>query len=470
MTDVLELALSTMRVARRGPASAAETCSQYELSDLGNARRLVDAFGDDLLYASEWGQWLVWTGSHWERDVTGCVFRCIKAITETILDEARATADDKLFTWGIRSQSAAGLNGAVRVATTEPTIPVLVDQLDADPWKLSVNNGTLDLRTCELRSPDRADLITKVAPVDYEPDVPCPTFDAFLERILPDPTLRWFLQKVIGYCLTGLTTEQVLFALYGFGANGKSTFAEVLFAMLGEHAAAASPRLLVVEKHSEHPTAIANLHGRRLVVTQEIEAGHRFDEALVKQLTGSDRLTARYMRQDFWSFTPTHKLIVCCNHKPGIQGTDLAIWRRIHLIPFTVSIPAEEQDKHLLDKLKTELPGILAWAVRGCLVWQHEGLVPPKAVVEATEEYRVENDEVAQFLADTCGVDETYRVSSTSLYEAYIAWASSNGIRNPLSQKALAPRIRERGFDRSETHHPHRVWWMGLGLRHAIAE
>lgn len=434
-----------------------------QTTDLGNARLLVRAHGADLRYVPEWGRWLCWDGCRWGVDVTGEVHRRAKEVAEDILDQARIDHDQALFRHGIKSQSATALAAMVRVAATEPGIPVLVDQLDAHPWLLSVANGTLDLRTGALGPHDREDLLTKCSTVSWDPAAECPKFEEFLARILPNVEVRQYVQRLTGYSLTGDVSEQILAILYGTGANGKSTFKELVLSLVGDHGKPASPKLLLATKHDEHPTAIADLHGRRLVVSHEVEDGVRLDEPLVKELTGGDRLKARFMRQDFWDFTPTHKLWLLTNHKPRIRGTDNGIWRRIALIPFEVTIPANEQDRHLLDRLRSELPGILRWAVAGCLAWQRDGLRPPAAVLAATEAYRTENDLVAQFLADRCHEDETCQVRSTHLYCAYTTWCTDNGLTHPLSQKALTGRLTEKGFDQTKNRQKQAVF-LGLGL------
>lgn len=435
----------------------------YEATDLGNARRLVAEHGQDIHFVPEWGKWVTWTGTYWAVDVTGEVPRRAKQVAEKILDKARVSADKDLFHWGIRSQSAGGLGAMATVASTEPGIPVLVADLDANPWLLTVANGTIDLRTGQLQAADRADLITKASPVAWAPDAACPTWERFLEQILPCPALRAFVQRSCGYALTGDVSEQVLIINHGPGSNGKSTFQETMRAVLGEHAKPAAPKLLLSQKHDEHPTAIADLHGRRLVLSHEVGDGLHLDEALVKELTGGDQLKARYMRQDYWDFAPTFKLWLACNHKPKIRGTDNGIWRRIRLVPFEVTIPDGEQDKHLLDKLRAELPGILAWAVDGGQAWQREGLNPPPVVIDATAAYRLASDLVAQFIDECCVEGDLYQVRSTALYEEYKGWCGANGLDFPLSQKALAKQLDEKGYDRAENRSKQSIW-IGLGL------
>lgn len=351
----------------------------------------------------------------------------------------------------------------VALAATEPGIPVTVDQLDANDWLMTVANGTIDLRAGKLLPASRRHLITKASPVKWDPDATCPTWIRFLERVLPDPEVRAFFQRAIGYSLTGDVSEQVFLIKYGTGSNGKSVSDEVAQHILGDYGHPAPPKLLLAKTHDEHPTNIADLQGRRMVVAQEVEDGLRLDEALVKQLTGSDQLKARFMRQDYFSFRPRHKLWLSCNHKPVIRGTDNGIWRRIRLIPFDVTISDDEKDPHLVEKLVAESSGILRWAVDGCLAWQEHGLDAPAAVVNATAGYRNESDLLGSYIEENCATGDTMMVRSSDLYNDYKAWAAENGIRSPWSQKALASRLRDKGFDKSENRHGQAVW-LGIGL------
>jgi putative DNA primase/helicase len=255
-----------------------------------------------------------------------------------------------------------------------------------------------------------------------------------------------FLQRAVGYALTGDISEQVLFFLYGAGANGKSTFARVLLDLLGDYATQGAPDLLLAKRNESHPTEVADLLGCRLVVCQEIEAGRAFAEVTVKQLTGGDLIKARRMREDFWSFAPTHKFFVAANHKPPVRGTDHAIWRRIRLVPFTVRITDEERDPNLLEKLRAELAGVLAWAVEGCLEWQRIGLCPPDEVLQATSDYRGEQDLLAAFLEERCEAGMYFSVRSGDLYHAYSEWCEGGGF-HPANQQTLGEQLREKGFE-----------------------
>lgn len=333
----------------------------------------------------------------------------------------------------------------MELAKSEPGVPVSADQLDAAPWVLNVLNGTLDLRTGQLRPHAREDLLTKLAPVAYDPGALCPTWEAFLSRILAgDVELIRFVQKVIGYSLTGSTQEQCLFILYGAGANGKSTLIQSISALLGDYARQTPTETLLVQRGDGVRNDLARLQGARFVSAVEVEGGRRLAEALVKQLTGGDTITARFLYGEHFEFQPMFKLWLAVNHRPVVQGTDHAIWRRIRLLPFTVTIPPAEQDKRLAEKLQAELAGILRWAVEGCQAWQREGLEPPAAVQRATGDYRAEMDVIAAFIRDCCVLGDKQEVSTSALYAEYVGWCTQVG-ESPVSQKALAATLKERG-------------------------
>lgn len=448
-------------------APAVRNATAFRYTDVGNSLRLVEAHGNDLRWVPQWATWLVWDGQRWARDHVGqAVQRAKDVAAQLVVEAANETDPDKrkaALKAAATSESAGRIEAMLRMASTEPGIPVLPDHLDANPWQLNVAPGTIDLRTGELRPHARQDHITKLANIDYQPDATAPTFEAFLERVVPDPDVRNFLQEAVGYALTGDVSEQVMFFLHGSGANGKSTFLEAIQAMLGEYAKSAEPDLLLA-RNETHPTGVADLQGARLVVSSEIEEGRRLAEATVKQLTGGDRIKARYMRQDFFEFTPTHKLFIAANHRPIIRGTDHAIWRRIRLVPFEVVIPPEERDRHLGQRLQAELPGILRWAVEGCLRWQQRGLSAPDAVMAATNEYRREMDVLGAFLDDQCVAGNTRWVMAGDLYHAYQQWCGDNGER-AQSQRALGLLLSERGFENRKHGPNRRAAWFGIGLR-----
>jgi P4 family phage/plasmid primase-like protien len=449
-------------------ADGPEHLDQQPYSDLGNARRLIAEHGQDLRHAPQFGHWLAWDGMRWATDVTGEAQRRGKAVVDGMLTQMAtiADADDrkKLFGHWMKSQSAPRLAAMVDVARTEPGVPVLVAQLDADPWQLNTTAGVVDLRDGQVHPAERRALVTKLAPTAPVAGSTCPTWVEFLDWAMQDDAeLVEFIRRAVGYSLTGRVDEQVLFFLHGHGENGKSTFLNVLQAIMGDYAIAAEPDLLIAAQGDKHSTGIADLVGRRVAVVQETEEGRRFAEATVKQLTGGDVIRARRMRQDFFEFRPTHKLWMAANHKPNVRGTDHAIWRRIRLIPFMASLAPGQKDERLLDKLLAESAGIMQWALDGCLAWQRDGLKPPASVIEATQEYRTEQDHVGRFIEDVCLLDVDQCVAARDLRKAYEAWCEENGER-PWSAKAMGPQLVERHCERIQVGSNREWTWIGIGL------
>lgn len=462
--DLLKLISETPEWEPDAPTE--ERQKHFFLTDLGNAERFADQYGDDARYVYPWSNWLVWSGSRWEVDESGEVMRRAKNTVRSIYAEA-AEVDDadrrkETAAHAKRSEAKSRIEAILGLAQSEPGIPVMTDELDTDGWVLNCENGTVDLRTGELYEHDRNDLITKLAPVEYDPEAEAPEWEAFLERILPNPEVREFMRRMVGYALTGVIRDHVLPVLYGSGSNGKSTFLNTLTEMLGDYGQSMAPDLLLAKKDS-HPTELADLFGARMVTSVEVEDKRRFNEALVKRLTGDDPIKARLMRQDFWQFDPTHKPFLAVNHKPDVGGTDHAIWRRIKLVPFTVSIPDSEQDKELPEKLRNELPGILAWAVQGCLDWQRDGLGEPEEVKQATQNYRTSMDKLAGFIDERCVVGESVWSKFGPLYEAYVGWCEDSGERAE-SKRRFGDQLSERDFnaDRGSRNVPIR---RGIGLR-----
>ena len=328
-------------------------------------------------------------------------------------------------------------------------LAVAPSDFDADPWLVNCENGTVDLRTGLLRPHRREDLITMLAPVEYDPEAPAALFEAFISEILPDPEVREHVQRAAGCSVSGVIREHHFWFALGVGANGKSTLLNLLLAILGDYAAQAPPDLLITSR-GRHPTEIAFLRGARLVVATETQEGSRLNEERVKELTGGDMLTARFMRGDFFTFKPTHTLWMVGNHRPQISGTDVGIWRRPLLVDFPVSIPPERQDHELPEKLLTEAPGVLRWIVDGCLAWQRQGLRPPRAVVTATQAYRLDMDVVGQWLEEKCIEEPDAGAGSSVLYRDYTNWCESNGER-PMKQRDLGRRLLERGFTKSRS-------------------
>lgn len=440
---------------------AATVPLQNVYNDTANAIRLAKRYGGKLRHVAEWG-WLVWDGKRWEHDKNSAAMACAKDTARAIYREA-ADADDEhqakaLAGWATKSLNRPKLEAMLVVAKDQ--LSARPEHFDADPLLLNCENGILDLRTGQLRAHDSRVLATKIAGTYYDPEADCPTWDRFLDRVLNgNAELIDYLQRAVGYSLSGDTSEQCLLFLHGRGANGKSTFIRTLLEVLGDYAQQAAPNLLMMGER--HPTEIAGLAGARFVATVEVEEGRRLAEVLTKQLTGGDRVTARYMRRDFFTFDPSFKLWLSANHKPVIRGQDYAIWRRIRLIPFEVVIPEEERDAHLLDKLRDELPGILAWAVRGCTDWLRDGLPTPEKVKQATAAYQSEMDLLAGFFDECCQVDKQFEAGASALYSEFEEYCKQNG-EKPWSQRAFSMKLAERGFSKRKTNTG--IIWQGLGL------
>jgi putative DNA primase/helicase len=313
---------------------------------------------------------------------------------------------------------------------------------------MTLINATYDLRTGAGRAPDPLDYITKkTACRCAPPGTPHPLWTAFLDRVTNhDAEMQGFLKRYCGYCCTGFTSEHVFVFAYGTGANGKSTFINTVRGIFGNYATVADMSTFLASTAERHPTDLAKLMGARLVVAQETQKGRRWDETKIKALTGGDKITARFMRQDFFDFVPTFKLFICGNHKPRLTSVDEAIRRRLLLIPFTVEILPRERDKDLVDKLKAEWPAILRWMIDGCLEWQRVGLAPPKIALDATEEYFAEQDTLQQWLEECTEDGGEFAFTRTSeLFVSWKRWCEARNVK-PGSEQALSIALVDKGF------------------------
>ena len=413
-------------------------------SDVANAERFAARHSDKAVYCPQLKRWLVWNGSRWAVDEGGQAMRLAKAVAREIAHEAGEKGDKESLAWAAKVNDLLRLRSMLSVAQSE--CEASLEAFDADPWKLNCQSGIIDLQTGEQLAHDPSALMRKLAPVSLDPKAECPRFVRFLERIFAgDNELTAFLQRAIGYSLTGKTDEQCLFVLIGAGANGKSTLIRLIQDLLGDYAQQTPMETLMVTRSGSVSNDIARLEGHRFVSAVEAEAGQRLAEAKIKQLTGGDRLTARPLYSDFFEFMPQFKLWVGTNQLPVVRGMNEGIWRRFRVIPFNVTIPEAERDPNLPDKLKAELPGILNWAITGCLEWQRRGLRPPESITKATKSYRADMDLVAQFVADCCVIESKAEETVKALYAGYNAWCEENG-EQPLSKRAFGQRLQELGF------------------------
>ena len=425
--------------ARSGLPEPIDEARPPAFSDEALALRFADRHARDLRFVAAWAKWLIWDGSRWHFDDKLRGFNCARVICR----EAAAECNDDKLAFAVAS--AKTVAAVERLARADPRLAAAIEQWDADPWLLNTPAGVIELRTGRLRPHRTEDYLTKITAVAS--GGVCPLFLAFLERIVGgDTELVAYLQRALGYSLTGLTQEHALFFAYGTGANGKSVLLSTAAGILGEYHRTAPIETFTASNSDRHPTDLAGLRGARLVTATETEEGRRWAESRIKQLTGGDTISARFMRQDFFDFCPSFKLVIAGNHRPSLRSVDEAIRRRFHLIPFAVKIPPKERDAELAEKLKAEWPGILNWMVEGCLKWQKERLRPPRAVLEATEAYLSAEDAIATWIDERCERDPNAWESSAALFASWSAWADAAG--EPVgTQKKLTQALNDRdGF------------------------
>ncbi len=452
-------------VKRKGVPAA-----QHLTTDQANAGRIVHKFGKHLIVMA--GQWFAWSGKRWEKD-DGEVYRYACNLSKIIHGEADGWAGKKgasaeetekhqaiaeaLRKWAQKSEMKNAIEAAVGLA--KKMMAVGDDALDSDPWSLNCLNGTVDLRTGELRPHTPSDYITKLVPLEYNPNASSAAWETVVGRVTLEEDmvtrpLARFLQRWFGYCATASTREQVFVVHYGQGSNGKSTILDTVAEVLGDYAATAAPGLLVGKKNEEHPTGVADIFGRRMVTSHESGEGGALKEEVVKQLTGGDKIKARFMRGDFFEFDPTHKLQLLTNHKPAIKGQDNGIWRRVLLMPYLARFAVAEEvaagrahyvrDTRITERIRAELQGVLTWVVKGAMAWAQDGLQPPDTVLAASRDYQTEQDRISQFLIECCEMDaaasEPLADGMGGLYQTYREWCNEGGWF-PLSKQKFTDEL-----------------------------
>jgi putative DNA primase/helicase len=427
-----------------------------EFSDDALALRFSDRHGAALRYVAGWGRWMLFDGIAWREDSTLAVFDKARVIAR----EAAETCND-MNVAGLLT-SAKTVAAVERLARSDRRHAATADQWDSDLWLLNTPGGTVDLRTGKPRAHRSGDYMTKTTAV--APGGECPLFLKFLDRITDgDGELQSYLQRVFGYCLTGITTEHALFFGHGTGRNGKGVLLGALGGLMGEYAVVATMEVFMASANDRHTTDIAMLRGARLVTAQETEEGRRLAEARIKAITGGDPITARFMRQDNFTYMPQFKPFIAGNHKPGLRGVDEAIRARLHMIPFTVTIPKPERDRELPEKLKAEWPGILAWAIEGCLKWQRIGLAPPEAVTSATEHYLDAEDSLGAWLGERTRKNGYGATETSRLFADWTLWAKAAG-EDPGTLKRFGQALEDRGYVRKQNWSTRRSEIEGLAL------
>lgn len=467
---------SAGRGSPRPDGSSVTGDALFDLSHDGLALDLGREWAKEARYVAVWGRWLFWTGARWEPDEK------LLHLTRT-RDYLRRRADSL-----VRAASGGGMPGVdvekaeaiaktlrsaqtvahvTGLARSNDDLAATVTIWDADPWMLSTPAGLVDLRTGALKAPDPLTFCTKCTIVSPAPaGTPAPVWQAFLERIFRhDLELIAFMQRALGYALTGLTTEHVLLFAWGQGGNGKGVLLNTAARILGDYAAVAPSDLLLVTQSDRHPCDMAMLRGARLATAQELAPGRAWDEPKLKSLTGGDPITARFIRQDFFTYEPQFTLILAGNHKPGFKSVDEAIRRRVLLVPFLQNIPEAERNKNLAEELKAEWPAILRWMIDGCLAWQQHGLAPPASVREASEDYLAAEDVLGQWLEERCVIAGSIEFTrAKSLYTDWKGWCEQAGLPAG-SAKAFSQRLSERGFRHERK--TAGAGFAGLGLRAA---
>ena len=471
--DLRALIDSTSIVTGLQSATASENATNdlvdLHLTDLGNAKRLVKKYGKNIRYCHKWRTWLVWDGKRWVRDHSGEAMRMAKDTIRSLYEEASISQDEStrknLASWAIKSESYQKLEAMVKLAQSEPGIPIDPKELDANKWLFNTLNGTIDLTTGELRQHLHNDFITKLAPVEYDPEAKSELWDSFLTRNVPDPDTRAFLQRVAGYVLTGDTSEEKLFFIHGPTRTGKSTFGEAIKSTWGNYAKTANFETFIKRKFERNTTEdIARLAGARFVTSIEVDEGKSLAEQLLKTITGGDTVTVRALYESSFEFKPTFKLFLVANNRPKVRIEEEAIWNRIIQIPFCERLSEEEIDRDVKRKLiNPEISGaaILAWAVNGCLEWQKIGLQIPKSVRDYTEQYKEEMNPLKEFLEECCLLQSESEELKSTLRKSYAEWCE-NLKETPIGQKEFPKIIKALGVTEHRT--GEKRFWKGIKL------
>lgn len=400
----------------------------------------------DMRFIAAWNKWFIFKGTHWQEDATREAFSRARVICREAARKANSANVAKSLA------SSQTRSAVISLASDDRRMAARVDQWDEDLWSLNTPEGTIDLRTGTTHPHRPEDYITKVTAVAPDPECPTALFDGFLDKVTRgDEDYKAFLRRVCGYCLTGSTEEHALFFVHGDGGNGKTVFMSTVMDIMGDYHRTAPMETFTDSKNERHSTELAMLRGARLVTATETEEGKGWAESKIKQLTGGEKISARFMRQDFFEFTPRFKLMISGNHKPTLKSADDAMRRRFNLLPFNVRIAPEERDPQLREKLKREWPGILSWMIKGCLEWQDRGLAPPPVVIEATATYLEDQDAITNWVEEQCERDVNAFTSLSDLFVAWQSWADVHG-EHAGTSKRFSQKVEKLGFQRARAH------------------
>ena len=445
----------------RGDPAINSILGDHEPGDILAGRVFAQMMRGQLLYVTQAGNWMRWDGQRWSGCQRGEQIAAAKQVGEKILDSAVAlfkqdpTRHKKTMAFATSLQNLKRMEAMIELAKSEADMSIgQMAELDSNPWFLGVRNGVVNLRDGGLLTADPKMLITRQAAAEYHDDAECPRWLEFLGQIFTgDTDTINYLQRALGYTLTGLTTEEVLFICYGYGANGKSVFGNVVSTIMGDYSRAAPASLLTLRRADDAGARndLAMLWGTRRVSINELQGGDRLDEQVVKQLAGRETISARFLHKEFFDFTPTATPWLRTNHKPIITGEDDGIWRRLHLIPFNRKFAEHERDPYLESKLLEERDGILTWMVRGCLDWHRQKSLNPSALVRReSASYRKDSDLLGEFLEDRTQPAANQKLEQAELYGAYRSWHEANGTRAG-SKASFTRKLKERGYGESKS-------------------
>ncbi|ENB4264188.1 DNA primase [Bacillus cereus] len=420
---------------------------KFKLTELGNAERIAYEYGHVIKFVNDIG-WFIWDGKRWRIDNK----KEIERITAKVLRSLNKSEDESEMKWARMCERRNVRMNSIK--DLMPLVPGERQEFDKHKFLFNVENGVVDLKTGKLQQHDRELKLTKITNIVFDENAKCPEWLNFLDQIfLGDKTLIEYMQRLIGYSLTGDISEQIMMFLVGGGSNGKSTFINTIKDLMGEYGRQAKSDTFIKKKESGANNDIARLVGSRFVSAIESEEGEKLADSFVKQITGGEPVLARFLRQEFFEFIPEFKVFFTTNHKPIIGGLDEGIWRRVKLIPFNLSLPAHKRDKRLPEKLSLEMPGILNWAIEGCMKWQQDGLKEPKVVAEATGKYKDDMDILAPFLDEVCYVDEreneSIMIEAKELYNTYERWCFNSGERS-LGNRSFYRMLETKGFGKTK--------------------